>query len=84
MKTITVVCNDKEGIHARPAGLLNKAAKAHTCSVTMTKGDKTADIKRIFALMGLGVKCGDTITVTCDGPDEEAAAAELEAILKAM
>lgn len=84
MKTITVICKDKEGIHARPAGLLNKAAKGFACSITMTKGDKTADVKRIFALMGLGVKCGDTITVACDGPDEEAAAAAIEEVLEAM
>lgn len=84
MKTITAICNDKEGIHARPAGLLNKAAKGFTCSITMTKDGKTADVKRIFALMGLGVKCGDTMTVACDGPDEEAAAAALEEILKTM
>lgn len=84
MKTITIVCTDKEGIHARPAGLLNKAAKSFACAVTMTKGDKTADVKRIFALMGLGVKCGDTISVTCDGADEDAAAAAIEEILKTL
>ena len=34
-------------------------------------------------LMGLGVKCGDEITVEVTGADEEVAAAELEAFFKA-
>lgn len=79
MKSITVTVHDKEGLHARPAGILNKAAKGFGCAVTMTKDDKTADMKRIFAIMGLKVKCGDTVTVTCDGADEDAA---IEALAK--
>lgn len=79
MKSITVTVHDKEGLHARPAGVLNKAAKGFGCTVTMTKDDKSADMKRIFAIMGLKVKCGDTVTVTCDGADEDAA---IEALAK--
>ena len=45
---------------------------------------KTADMKRIFAVMGLGVKCGDEITVTCDGPDEDAAMEKIQAILSSL
>lgn len=37
----------------------------------------------MFGLMGLGIKCGETITVTVEGEQEEAAAAALEAFLKA-
>ena len=66
MKQFTITIQDKEGLHARPAGLLSKAA------------EKTADLKKIFAVMGLAVKGGDSITVACDGADEEAAAAALE------
>ena len=73
MKQFTITIQDKEGLHARPAGLLG-----FQCAVTLTKGEKTADLKKIFAVMGLAVKGGDSITVTCDGADEEAAAAALE------
>lgn len=78
MKQFDVVIQDKEGLHARPAGLLNKAAKTFQSTVTLTKNGKTADLKKIFSVMGLAVKGGDTITVTCDGADEDAAAAEIE------
>lgn len=78
MKQFTITIQDKEGLHARPAGLLSKAARGFQCAVTLTKGEKTADLKKIFAVMGLAIKGGDSITVTCDGADEEAAAAALE------
>ncbi len=84
MKTITYICNDKEGLHARPAGQLNKAAKSFTCAITMTKGEKTVDIKRIFALMGLGVKFGDETVIAFDGADEDAAAEAVTEVLKGM
>lgn len=84
MKTITYICNDKEGLHARPAGQLNKAAKSFTCAITMTKGQKTADAKRIFALMGLGVKFGDETTITFNGADEDAAAQAVAEVLKGL
>ena len=59
MKEFKYVVTDAEGIHARPAGLLVKKAGEFTSSVTIAKGDKSADAKRIFGVMGLGVKTGE-------------------------
>ena len=84
MKTITVTIHDKEGLHARPAGILNKAAKGFTCSTKMAKDGQEADIKRIFAIMGLKIKCGDELTITCDGADEDAAIAEIGKIFEPL
>ncbi len=82
MKEFTYVITDKEGIHARPAGALVKEAVAFPCSVTIAKGDKEVDAKRIFGVMGLGAKCGEEITVRTDGEKEDEAIAALEAFLK--
>ena len=82
MKEFTYVITDKEGIHARPAGELVKAAKEYQSSVTIIKDEKKADAKKLFGLMGLGVKQGMEITVQIEGEDEEAAAAALETFLK--
>ena len=49
----------------------------------MTKNGKAADIKKIFAVMGLAVKCGETVKVTAEGEDEAAAAEALEEFFKA-
>ena len=71
-----------EGLHARPAGILSKAAKGFESKVTMTKNGKVADMKKIFAVMGLAVKCGETVTIAADGPDEDAAIEELTKLCK--
>ena len=37
----------------------------------ITKGEKTAGASKLMMLMGLGIKQGDTVTVTITGGDEE-------------
>lgn len=78
MKTFTYEIKDEIGIHARPAGLLVKEAKNYTSKATLRKGDKAADLTKLMAIMSLGVKCGDVITVEVEGEDEETAAPALE------
>lgn len=75
------ICDDL-GIHARPAGMLVKKASGFSSEITLHKDEKSADMKHIFALMALSVKKGDTVRVTLNGDDEEAAAAELENFIK--
>ncbi len=82
MKEITYTITDPEGIHARPAGLLVKAAAAFPCNITIGKDGKEVDVKRILGVMSLGVKSGQEIVVKCDGEQEEAAASALEEFLK--
>ena len=82
MKEFTYKICDELGIHARPAGLLVKKAGEFDSQAIMYNGEKSADMKRIFALMSLGVKQGDTVRVTVSGSDEEKACAEIESFLK--
>ncbi len=82
MKEVSYTIQDPNGIHARPAGMLVKLLKEYQSSVTVFKGDKNVDMKKLLALMGMGIKQGDTITVKVDGADEEQCAAELLKFLK--
>ncbi|HIV41239.1 MAG TPA: HPr family phosphocarrier protein [Candidatus Mediterraneibacter guildfordensis] len=82
MKEFKYVITDPEGIHARPAGILVKQAAGYQSSVKIAKGEKSADAKRIFGVMGLGVKTGEEVTITVEGADEDTAAAELETFFK--
>lgn len=66
------------GIHARPAGLLVKAAKALDSTVTVEKDGKSAAATKLMALMGLGIKRGDTVTVSVEGGDEQASLTAME------
>ena len=82
MKEFKYVITDPEGIHARPAGILVKQAAGYQSAVTIAKGEKSADAKIIFGVMGLGVKTGEEVTITVEGADEDTAAAELETFFK--
>ncbi len=82
MKTFDYTITDPQGIHARPAGLLVKEAKKFESTIGVSKGGRKGDLKKIFTVMALGAKQGETITVTVDGPDEDTAAPAIEAFLK--
>ncbi len=84
MKEFEYTIKDELGLHARPAGLLVKQAATYQSKLTIEKaGGKSADLKRLFGVMGLAVKCGETIKVTAEGEDEAAAAEALEEFFKA-
>ena len=78
MAKFTYVITDEVGLHARPAGLLVKEAKKFQSECTVTKGDKTKKLTQLMMLMSLGVKQGDTVTVSAEGADEDTAIAELK------
>ena len=79
MKEFTYTITDPVGIHARPAGVLAKAAKALDSTVTIARADgKSAQATKLMALMGLGIKQGDTVTVTVEGGNGDASAAAME------
>lgn len=82
MVTFTHVIQDPMGRHARPAGMLAKAAMAYPCSITVSTPTDTGDAKRLMSIMRLAAKQGMVLTITCDGEREEEAAAGLEAFLK--
>ena len=82
MKEIKYVITDELGIHARPAGRLVKEASAFQCAVQFGTPVRMVDAKRIMGVMSLALKKGDEITMTFDGPDEDQAAAAIEAFLK--
>ncbi len=74
---------DENGLHARPAGLLVKEAMKCKSSVTLKKGSKKGDAKKIFNVMGLSVKHGDIIEVEVEVDNEESDAKLLEDFITA-
>lgn len=70
---------DPLGIHARPAGLLAKIAKEFPdTEITVTRGDVSAKASQLLKLMGMGVRNGDRITVSAEGPAEKQAIAAMQ------
>lgn len=78
MKTFNYTIKDEIGLHARPAGLLTKTAKEFSSEITVEKNGRSVSASKLMMLMSLGVKHGDTVTVTVNGADEEEAAKAME------
>ena len=73
MKNFSYVITDEIGSHARPAGLLVKEAKKYASKVVIKANGKSAEATRLMAIMGMGVKCGQTVEVEVTGDDEDTA-----------
>ncbi len=82
MKQFKYQIQDALGIHARPAGQLVQEAQKYNSEIMIDKKGQTANLKKILMLMGLNIKCGDEISVTVSGTDEDKAVPELEAFFK--
>ena len=78
MKQFQYTIKDELGVHARPAGLL---VKLYTSTITIEKNGKTCDMRKLMAVMGMGIRQGETITVTAEGEDEAAAIEAVEKFL---
>ena len=73
MKEFTYTVKDRVGIHARPAGLLVKLVKDFKSEVYIEKEERRIKADRLIAVMNMGIKQGDTVTVSIEGTDEEEA-----------
>ena len=73
-----------EKLHARPARLVVQKAKQFSSEVKLAKGDKAKNAKSPMGVMALGAVEGDTVKVTAEGPDEEAAAEAVAAVVSAL
>ena len=57
---------------------LVKEAKKYESECTITKDGKTKKLTQLMMLMSLGVKNGDTVTISANGADEDVAIAQLK------
>ena len=61
------------GLHLRPAGNLCKEAMRYKSKVTFNYAGNIANAKSVLSVLGACIKTGDTITLVCEGEDEEEA-----------
>ena len=79
-RTVTVVPED--GLHARPASQFVETANEYDSEVTVAPdGGDPVNAASMLAVTGLGVKSGEDVVLTAEGPDEEAAIDALEEVL---
>lgn len=77
MQEFTYKITDPVGVHARPAGMLAKKTAELDSDVTIIKDGKFASTKKLIALMQLGIKQNDEITVRIEGGNESKNAQEI-------
>ena len=83
MTTFEYTITAPVGIHTRYAGLVARTAKALDSTITIGRvGGEPTLATRIFAIMGLNIKKGDTVSVTVDGGNEDGNAGTMEWLFK--
>lgn len=65
------------GLHARPAAHWVETARACPARIQVRHGGQIADAKNLIALLQLGLRCGDEVTISAEGDDEAAALAKI-------
>ncbi|MEG3168754.1 phosphoenolpyruvate--protein phosphotransferase [Sphingomonas sp. LB3N6] len=65
----TIVVPLVHGIHARPAARIGETARKFVSEVKISKDERDGNVRSPVALMALGVKLGDEITLAATGPD---------------
>ncbi len=83
MKSFSYTITSELGLHARPASMMVKRIISQPCEVMIECGTRKANASHLFALMEMAVKCGETVTVSVSGDNEDTFCTELEAFFKA-
>ena len=78
MKQFSYVLTNQDALQTRPMGNLMREASRFSSRVRLSNGAKTAALSEPRAVMGLDMNCGNRITVTVEGKDEEAAVAAIQ------
>ena len=81
MKNKNVVIQLKCGLDARPVALLVQEASKYDSIIYIESGEKRVNAKSIMGMMSLGLGNGETLNVSADGSDEDAAIEGIEAFL---
>lgn len=82
MSEITITVQNDTGLHSRPADLFVRTAKLYASTITVHKGEKSADAKNIIKVILLNVSQGQEIRIVADGEDGEAAIADLQTLIE--
>ena len=69
------------GLEARPVAMLVQVASQYESRLQVENGDRRVNAKSIMGMMTLGLNVGESVTISAEGADEEAAIAGIEKYL---
>ena len=73
MKSCTVIIQNNEGLHARPATFFIQKANTYKSSVWVEKDDRRVNAKSLLGVLSLGITNGMTVNLIAEGTDEKEA-----------
>lgn len=76
-----IVIKNKLGLHARPAAIFVQIANKFDCEIHVKRGSREVNGKSIMGILTLAANKGSKILIKAEGPDSEAAIAELQKLL---
>ena len=82
MLTEQITITNEQGLHLRPTNLLCQEALNYQCSIKIKVREKEANAKSLLNVLAAQVKQGDTITLVCNGEDEEEAMNAVKSLLE--
>lgn len=77
-----VLVRNKTGLHLRPATELSAVCSQCPCDVVIVCAKGNINPKSVLMLMAAGIKAGTTITVQCNGEDEQASLDKIVAAIE--
>lgn len=77
-----VTVTHPEGLHARPAAELAKAAARFQSRVEVVVGSQAANARSVLSLLKLGIKSGQSVMLRVEGEDAETALNQLAGLLE--
>ena len=69
------------GLEARPVALLVQVASQYESKIYVETENKKVNAKSIMGMMTLGLNAGESVVVSADGTDEQAAIENIEKYL---
>ena len=72
---------NKNGLHARPAAEMVKAAAKFKSDITISREDIEVNGKSIMGVMMLAAECGSEIMLRATGPDAQEAVSALATLV---
>lgn len=83
MKQFSYVLTKPVTAHARPVGNLMREMTRFSSSVSLSSGAQCTQIRKLRDVLNMGLCCGDEITISIEGSDEEAAVAAIQSCVVA-
>lgn len=85
MQKVSLIINNEEGLHARPASVFVNLAASFKSDITIIKNENNSKKyagKSILSVMTMAAAGGDKITIIAEGEDEELAINKLKALVE--